>query len=153
MKQGLTELVNVILRRIAEQSDTPPSESGIRQWLMGQGYRKRDIDAAMRLLRPRISVPTPVFGNREPGAVRTLSDYEARKLTSEARNALARLDLFELVSPVEREMLLDRMLQYEGEIGLDELDYLLSWAIYSVRDVESQQTIYNTVEGHRETLH
>lgn len=153
MKQGLTELVDVILRRIAEQPDTPPSETGIRQWLMGQGYQKREIDAAMRLLRPRINTPKPVFGNRRPGVVRSLSDYEARKLTPEARNALARLDLFELISPSEREMLLDRMLQYDGEVGLDELDYLLSWAIYSVRDVESQQSIYNTVEGLRETLH
>jgi uncharacterized protein Smg (DUF494 family) len=153
LKHAVADLVNVILARIEEHREGTPSEVGLRQWLSGQGYKKRDIDAALKLVRPHFVTPVPVYGNRTPGRVRQLSEYEARKLAPEARDALVRLDLFELISPIEREMLLDRIIQYEGEITLDELDYLLSWAIYSVRDVESQQTVYNVVEGLRESLH
>jgi uncharacterized protein Smg (DUF494 family) len=85
--------------------------------------------------------------------VRLLSSYEEQRLTPEARNALARLDLYGLIEPHEREMILDRLNQFEGEVGLDELDYLLSWVVCSLRDVESQQTIYSVLEGGDNVVH
>ena len=48
MKQALSELISVILQRLEEHPEAAPSESGMRKWLAGQGYAKRDIDAAMR---------------------------------------------------------------------------------------------------------
>ena len=35
---------------------------------------------------------------------------------------------------------------------MDDLDYLLGWVIYSTRDVESQQTIYNVFEGNSKAV-
>ncbi|HPO14656.1 MAG TPA: DUF494 family protein [Candidatus Hydrogenedentes bacterium] len=151
MKAQLVELVGVILRRIEEQPGIPPSESRMRSWLVRQGYNKRDIDAAIKMVWERIISASPVT-RRIPGAVRQLSNYEAQKLSREAREALARLDLYELMDPMEREMLLDRLGQFEGEVGMEDLDYLLSWILCSTRDVESQQTIFNVFEGSR-TLH
>ncbi len=153
MKAQLVELVGVILRRIEEQPGIPPSESRIRSWLVRQGYNKRDIDAAIKMVWGRIiSAKAGPVAQRTPGAVRQLSNYEAQKLSREAREALARLDLYELMDPMEREMLLDRLGQFEDEVGMEDLDYLLSWILCSTRDVESQQTIFNVFEGNR-TLH
>ena len=152
MKAQLAELVGVILQRLEEPTDSPPSESGIRSWLAGQGYKKRDIDAAIKLVRPRLATP-PRVSQRAATAVRQLSSFEAYKLTREARDALVRLDLYELIEPAEREMLLERLGQFEGEVGLEELDYLLSWVLSMTRDVESQQTIFNAFEGGHNTLH
>ncbi len=153
MKAQLVELVGVILRRIEEQPGIPPSESRMRSWLVRQGYNKRDIDAAIKMVWERIiSAKAGPVAQRTPGAVRQLSNYEAQKLSREAREALARLDLYELMDPMEREMLLDRLGQFEDEVGMEDLDYLLSWILCSTRDVESQQTIFNVFEGNR-TLH
>jgi uncharacterized protein Smg (DUF494 family) len=151
MKHSLTKLVDVILRRIQENPGALPSEKGLRRWLAGQGYDKREIDAAMKLVVPRF---TGAPANEQPHmTVRMLSAYEEYKLSIEARNALVRLEVYGLLSPYEREMVLDYLNHYEGEVGLEELDYLLSWMVCSNRDVEFQQTFYNVFEGKGDTVH
>ena len=152
MKQTLRELVDVILQKMDELPGALPSENGIRHWLVRQGYAKRDIDAAMKLVGRRVAQPRLSTG---PGLhrVRHLSNHEQYKLTMDARNALARLDLYEMIDSAEREMILERLDHFEGEIGLSELDYLVSWVVSSSRDYESQQTLYSVLEGKKESHH
>lgn len=152
MKQVLSELINVILQRLEEQPDSPPTEHGMRKWLAGQGYNKRDIDAAMRLVGAEMSADQ-AEARRTPGSVRHLTGVEAHKLSREARDAFARLELYELIDPYERELLLDRVAQMEGVVTMDDLDYLLSWLLMGARDVETQQTLYQVFEGASNTLH
>jgi len=105
MKVHLAELVDVILSQLEENPDVSPSEKHLRSWLTGQGYAKTDIDAALRVVMPalaQVSIPQ----HRSPGNVRHLSPFEASKMTPEARAALARLELYELRDPSERELLL-----------------------------------------------
>ena len=152
MKHALAELVDAILRRIDEHPEIPPTESGIRTWLTKEGYNKRDIEDAIRLIRPRFAsaASMPPEGL---AAARPLSPLEAGKLSPEARDALARLDMYGFIAPYEREMLLDRLNHFDGEIGLEELDYLLSWVVYGTRDFETQQALYQIVEGNGTTMH
>jgi uncharacterized protein Smg (DUF494 family) len=152
MKQVLIELVDVILEKIQEDPGKPFSENKLRRWLQGEGYHKRDIDAAMRLVGPRIDAVAVTVRSQQP-AIRTLTPYEAFKLSTEARDALVRLELYGLIDPIEREMMLDRLNTFDGEVSLDDLDYLLAWVVCGNRDVESQQTIYSVLDGTREQLH
>ena len=71
----------------------------------------------------------------------------------EARDALSRLEFYSLISPQERETILENVVQFDGRVGLDELDYLLSWIVCGNRDFESQQTIYSVMEGQADTFH
>ena len=151
MKQSLAKIVDVILQCLEDQSEAPPSEHGLRKFLAGQGYKKGDIDAALQMVGARYV--SPPIAERSPGAIRQLSSYEAYKLSIEARDALVRLEMYELIGPQERELLLDRLGQFEGEVGLDDLDYLVSWVMCTTRDFESQQTIYTVFEGNRDNLH
>lgn len=152
MKQALIKLVDVILQRIDSEPDKPLSESGLRSWLTDAGYHKRDIEAAMKVVRPRfeawqdgrLAMPLPV---------RSLTYFERCKLRPEARDALIRLERYGLIDGYEREMILERLNHFDGDIGLSELDYLLSWVVCGARDVESQQTIYDVMDGSPNTLH
>ena len=152
MKQALTELIDVILQRLEEHPDAPPTEHGMRSWLAGQGYNKRDIDAAIRLVGVQFHQPVARDG-RTLGAVRQLSAIEAYKLTNDARDALARLELYQLIDPYERELILERVAQMEGMVSQEDLEYLLSWFLVGTRDVESQQTLFQVFEGRDGTLH
>ncbi len=152
MKQTVTELVDVILHILQEHSEGPVSESTVRSWLADQGYKKGDIDAAMKLVQPRFVSPVEVV-DRQPGATRSFSLYEEYKLDAEARDALARLELYGLIGPHERELILEHLGHFEGEVGIEELDYLLSWLVCSGRDVEFQQTVANVLEGKGDMLH
>lgn len=151
LKPSITELVGVILQRLEESPEATPTETKMRSWLVGQGYNKKDIEAAIRLVSPRLNGAATV--HREPGAVRHLSSFEAYKLTPAARDALARLDLYELMESFEREMILDRLAQFEGEVGIEELEYLIAWALCSTRDVETQQTIFAVFENTGDVVH
>lgn len=159
MKQALVKLVDVILRRIEEHPETRQNEGRIRSWLMRQGYNKRDIDAAMKLVRPQLAKTEGPLENRpanvacRPAPVRRLSPFEEQKLTPDARAAFARLEQYELIGVHERELILDRLNHFDGPVGLEELDYLLSWLICSGRDYESQHTIYTVFEGEGGALH
>ena len=83
----------------------------------------------------------------------TLSSFEEFKFSTEARDAMVRLEQYGLIDAYEREMILDRLNHFEGEIGVDELDYLVSWVVCGNRDVESQQTIYSVLDGTNQILH
>lgn len=152
MKQALTELIDVILQRLEENPDGTPTEKGMRSWLAGQGYNKRDIDAAIRLVGVQFNQPV-AREDRVIGSVRQLSATESYKLTVEARDALARLELYELIDPYERELILERVSQMEGMVSLEDLEYLLSWFLVGTRDVESQQTLFHVFEGRSGTFH
>ena len=154
MKHSVTDIVDVILRRLQEHPEALPSEKGLRSWLSRQGYNKREIDAAIKLVKPGFpSVPHPITPTQTQSSVRLLSILEEYKLTPEARNALARLELYGLLDPYDREMILDYLNHFDGEVGLDELDYLLSWMVCSGRDVAYQQTLFDVFEGKKDTKH
>ncbi len=151
MKQSLTKLVDVILQKLAEHPESGSVEPGLRTWLLREGYAKLDIDAAFKMVGPAIG---PARGRRSGSAtVRHLSDFESYRMLPEVRDALVRLELYELLDPHEREMLLERLDQFEGVVGLHDLDYLLHWLVCPTRDVEHQQTIFNVLDGHRGTVH
>lgn len=151
MKQSLSKLVDVIRQKLSENSEGSTSENGLRSWLLREGYAKRDIDAAFRMVSGGTGVQKEV--NRGPGQVRQLSDYEFYRLSADARAALARLDLYELISPGEREVILDRLDQFEGEVTLTDLDYLINWLVMPSRDAEHQRTIFNVLTGKEDTVH
>lgn len=150
MKSSLIELVGEILRQLDTAQDAPFSEKSLRSWLKGQGYSKQDIDAAFKLVAPRLQRPVPSM--RHVGSIRQLSLQEAFKLTPEARDALVRLEMFELLSAQELEVLIVHLMQFDGEVGLEELDTLLSWGLSTTRDVETQQAIFGVMEGNAACL-
>ncbi len=147
MKQTLSKLVDVILQKLAEEPGASPSETGLRTWLLRQGYAQPDIEAAMSVVR-RGAAPIQPSESRL-GKVRHLSDYEEFRLLPEARAALARLEMYELIQPQEREAMLERLDQFEGPIGLADLEYLVNWVVCPTRDVETQQTIYQVLDGRK----
>jgi len=154
MKHSVTEIVDVILRRLEEHPEALPTETGLRSWLSRQGFNKREIDAAMKLVKPGFAVAAHRQAQPQmQNSVRLLSIAEEYKLTPEARNALARLELYGLIDPYDREMILDYLNHFDGEVGMDELDYLLSWMVCSGRDVAFQQTLFDVFEGKKDTLH
>ena len=150
MKPSLNKLVDVILQKLEEQPDSGSSVSGIRSWLLRQGYARRDIDAALRLVDPRMGRDRATDARPK---IRQLSAYEAYRLSEEARDALTRLELYDLIDPYEREALLERLDQFEGEVSLHDLDFLVNSLICPTRDVEHQQTIFNVLDNKRGTVH
>ena len=149
MKTSLTELISVIRQRLQAKPESKLNDPGLRRWLSRKGYSTRDIDAALNIMQLRSGAPE----RRRPGAVRQLAFHEALKLSPEVREALSRLDLYEMLDPFTRELVIDRLSQMEGEVSMEDLDFALSWAFAPARDVETIQTLYTIFDGASETIH
>lgn len=146
------QLVDVVIQKLQELPEGSFSESRIRSWLSKKGYSNRDIDAAIQAVRPRYAFAHEI-AHAVPTSPRHLSGYESFKLVTEARDALARLDLYQLIDPFERELILERLDQFEGTVGMEELEYLVSWIVCATRDIEHQQTVFSVLNGTKRNLH
>ncbi len=146
MKPVLVKLVDAILKHLEEHPESTPTEQGIRKWLNQQGYAKRDIDCAIRLLKPCFGKNRPSVNHEPPVTTRPFTDIELNKLRPVARDILVRLEVYGLLEPFEREAILEKISSFEGTVGLEELEYLLSWLVFTVRDVETQQTFLRVIE-------
>jgi uncharacterized protein Smg (DUF494 family) len=152
MKQSLIKLIDVLLQRIEENPETTPSETGLRSFLGRKGYSPRDIDAAMKMVGPHVEARIREMG-RQSTSVRMFSPSEEYKLSREARDALVRLEYYGLIDAFEREALLERLDHFDGEVGMGELEYLLTGIVYANVDVGSQQIIDDTMLGGSPTYH
>ena len=153
MKSSLLEVIDMVLQRLEGSVQTAENESSIRVWLAGKGYSRRDIDAAMRIVFPQGGEAAAPRGISTAAPMRQLAQYEFSRITPEARSALARLDMHGLIEPREREFLIERLMQMEGDIDLDTLDFVLSTVFCTTRNAESQSTLLSTMEGYGPTLH
>jgi len=154
MKPQVNEIIDVIREKIADKPGSAPTPQALKRWLSQQGYSRNDIDAAMGMLKAAHETQQQPYVAVEPvRACRSFTAQETSKLTTEAREALQRLELYALVSLPELEAILDRLGQFDGEVGLEELDYLVSWIVCGNRDAQSQDIIYNVLEKTPNTLH
>jgi hypothetical protein len=147
MKPPITKLVDKIIRKL-QQGETP-SEAGIRTWLKKEGYASKDVEAAIAVLRPEWGVSAYAV----PQQTRVLSPYEAYFITPEAMAALSRLELYGLIGPAERELILERLDQFEGEMDIAALEYLISSQVCPGFDIAHQQMFYQVLDGRTDTYH
>ncbi len=152
MKPSVVKVVNALLRRFQEAPEAVASENKMRHWLADQGYQQNDIEAAIKYFVPNFLQPK-VREEVFPRAMRQFALYEHAKMTPEARSALMRLDVNDLIEPMEREMILDRLMMMEGEVDVEALDYLLTSIFSTTRDAETQNVMFNTFEGFGPTRH
>jgi uncharacterized protein Smg (DUF494 family) len=150
MKRSITKIVDKIIRKIQESSREIPSEAGIRSWLTKEGYSTKDVEAAIKVVKPELNMRSEqhVFSQ-----MRVLSPYESLLMTPEARAALTRLEIYGIIGPQEREIILDRLDQFDGELDLDALEYMISTYVCSGLDVAHQQMIYQVLDGKKDIYH
>lgn len=150
MKPPITKLVDKIIRKLQESGGDLPSKAGIRTWLTRQGYASKDVDAAIEVVGTdwgdSKSADTPL-------QTRVLSAYESYFLSAEALAALTRLEMYGMISPTERELILDKLDQFDGEMDMAALEYLISTQICAGYDIAHQQMIYQVLDGRTDMFH
>lgn len=151
MKPAITKLVDKIIRKLQESGGDAPSEAGLRIWLRREGHPAKDVDAALAVVRPELS-PQPNQGVA-PRSTRVLSPWEAYFLTPEARAALSRLEMYGVIGATEREMILERLDQYDGEVDMSTLEYMLTTQICPGLDVAHQEMVYQIFDGRTDMYH
>lgn len=151
MKISVAELVSVILEQMDAAGEKPFPEKTVRSRLIKQGYNRRDIDSAFKLINTHLS-EKPVLNETMP-SIRHLAFFESTKVQQDVHHAMTRLELMGLLEPYEREMLLERFIHSEGQADMEALDFALSYIIGTGRNAESQQAMLSIFEGFSPTIH
>lgn len=149
MKPPITKLVDKIIRKLQESGTDLPSKAGIRTWLTKQGYASTDVEAAIDVLSENWTEPGPTGA---PVQTRVLSPYESYFLSREALSALTRLETYGMIGPSERELILDRLDQFDGEMDVAALEYLLTTQICPNYDIAHQQMLYQVLDGRTDVV-
>lgn len=153
MKNTVDKLVDMIMAQLDAQQ---PSLSirDAKRWLLEQGFSADDVnEAACRLVSSLIEGKRVISIRAHSQAPRQYSPFEEAKLSFGTREALTRLEASEMISSLERELLIERLLQSDADNEMELLDYLLATVISARRNVETQNTLMNTFEGLGPTYH
>jgi uncharacterized protein Smg (DUF494 family) len=133
MSDALTNLLSELRERFSPGAD--PREVEI--WLASRGYDARQIGEILEVFAPDLDVREPEPGidrsaiDRKPDGptFRVLGSYERGRFTAEAWGRIVALSAAGVLSPLEREHLIERaLLHSDGRIGLAELRALLESA-------------------------
>jgi uncharacterized protein Smg (DUF494 family) len=144
MKQSITKIVDRIIQKLQESRREVPSEAGLRSWLRNEGYAPKDVEAAIRVIKPQLNSRS---NSDALPQMRIYSPYESLFLTPEAKAALMRLEMYGIIGSQEREIILERVDQFDGELDLSALEYLVSTYVCSGLDDAHQQMIYQILDG------
>lgn len=153
MKDTVDKLVDMMMDRLDDQQ---PSLSiwDAKHWLLEQGFSVDDVNEAVcRLVSNLIAGRRGICIRAHSQAPRLYSPFEEAKLSFGAREALTRLEASEMISALERELLIERLLQSDADNEMELLDYLLATVISARRNVETQNTLMNTFDGFGPTYH
>ncbi len=154
MESNIEKLVRMMLQRLEEHG----SSAGVwdvRNWMLRQGFLAEDVaDAMNQLVRiimsgARNTVPVRKYG-RPP---RQYAPVEEAKLSAEARDAITRLEANEMISGLERELIIERLMQSDPDNEMEMLDYMLATLVGSRRNVETQNALISTLDGYWPTFH
>ena len=155
MQHRLGKLLESIIEEIADSPDVSAHNDQIRQRLAKKGYKKTEIDAALRMVH---AASAPLVSEHEPAGhkgdaterprlvYRVLSAWERAKLTSDGHQELLRLDRTGLLLPDERESVIDRVMEVEGTVDGNEIRALVAWTILPSRDVGRHRILLELID-------
>jgi len=150
MKENIFEVLMYLFENYLEDEiETLPDSDAIRTELIQAGFDQLDVSKAFDWLESLSLHETlkPIV----PSAFRIFSNHEVNKLDLECRNFVMFLEQIGILTPANREIVLDRIMALENEdISLDKLKWIVLMVLLSQQDDEvafarMEDIIFDTV--------
>ncbi len=150
MKENIFEVLMYLFENYLEDEiETLPDSDAIRTELIQAGFDQLDVSKAFDWLESLTLHETlkPIV----PSAFRIFSHHEINKLDLECRNFVMFLEQIGILTPANREIVLDRIMALENEdISLDKLKWIVLMVLLSQQDDEvafsrMEDIIFDTV--------
>ena len=133
MKEKIFDVLIYLFENYMEDDmDRLPDNDAIRTELMEAGFEQLEVNKAFTWLES-LSIQTAMASTS--ATFRIFSDQEQTKLDLECRNLLLFLQHNGILSPANRELVIDRAMALEDqEIALDELKWIVLMVLLSQAD-------------------
>ncbi len=133
MKENFFDvLIYLFENYMEEEMDHLPDTDAIRTELMEAGFEQMEVHKAFSWLESLSTQETIVSAAT---SFRVFCEQEQRKLNIECRNLLLFLEYSGILSPANRERVIDRAMDLENqEIALDELKWIVLMVLLNQAD-------------------
>ena len=131
MKETVLDVLMYLFESFVDSEDEPePDRNELREELERAGFRDREIDRALDWLDGlnTVEIETPVSGLGST-TVRIYDRIEQERLDSQCRGYLLHLEQVGILTPSQRELVIDRLLA----LGTDDIDIeQIKWVVMMV---------------------
>jgi Smg protein len=145
MKESVLDiLIHLFENFLDADDDSAPSRDALKQELDQAGYPEADIERALAWLESLAADPDRAMNEGTARAVRVFSGPEQVRLDTDVRGYLLHLENLGILSAVQREVVIDRLLALEADdIDIEQLKWVVLMVLFSQ---PGQENAYQRME-------
>lgn len=137
MKETVLDVLMYLFESFVDSDDEPePDRNELREELEQAGFGEREIDRALDWLdglntNTEVAAGTPAAAGHST-AIRVYDDIELERFDAVARGYLLHLEQLGIIAPLQRELVIDRLLALDsGEIDVEQIKWVVMMVLFS----------------------
>jgi Smg protein len=133
MKETVLDVLMYLFESFVDSDDEPePDRNELREELERAGFRNREIDRALDWLDSLNSIDAAVAAGPGPTTIRIFDRFEQERLDSSCRGYLLHLEQIGIISPIQRELVIDRLLALDStDIDIEQVKWVVMMLLFS----------------------
>ena len=134
MNETVLDVLMYLFESFSEQEyEHAPDQMVLREELLQAGFGEPEVDRALDWLEELASNDATPFANKPAQrSVRMFSAQELARLDTECRGYVVYLEQVGILSPVQREVVLDRLMALETpDIDVDQVKWVVLMVLFS----------------------
>ncbi len=134
MKETVLDVLMYLFESFVDSDDEPePDRNELREELERAGFRDREIDRALDWLDGlNVSDTQSTVAGPRSTTVRIFDRFEQERLDSSCRGHLLHLEQVGILTPVQRELVIDRLLALDAnDIDIEQVKWVVMMLLFS----------------------
>lgn len=134
MNETVLDVLMYLFENFSDQDyEQSPDQMVLREELLQAGFGELEVDRALDWLEELASTEAEPFANKPAErSVRLFSIRELARLDTECRGYLVYLEQIGILSPVQRELVLDRLMALgTTDINVDQVKWVVLMVLFS----------------------
>lgn len=133
MKETVLDVLMYLFESFVDSEDEPePDRNELREELERAGFRNREIDRALDWLDGLNAGEAVADNGPRSSAIRIYDRGEQERLDIAARGYLMHLEQLGILSPAQRELVIDRLLALDtDEIDIEQIKWVVMMVLFS----------------------
>ncbi len=134
MKENVLDVLMYLFETYVDTEEDPePDQNELRAELSRAGFGDLEIDRALSWLDALTDQQQSLdYGHQTRHGTRIFSDFEQERLDSSCRGYVTYLEQIGILSPPQREILIDRLLALETpDIDVDQIKWVVLMVLFS----------------------
>ena len=134
MKENVLDVLMYLFETYVDTEEDPePDQNELRMELSRAGFGDSEIDRALLWLDALTDQQQNFsYGNQTPNGTRIFNEFEHDRLDSECRGYITYLEQIRILSPPQRELLIDRLLALETrDIDVEQIKWVVLMVLFS----------------------